>query len=80
MQILYIGLPEFLGGFLYTYLHPQLGADKVSGWSWQLITAIWYEGDELTVESSCQKIMKTFIVVWMFQLLLWTLLCNLMEM
>jgi hypothetical protein len=26
-----------------------LGVDKVSGWSWQLITAIGDEGDELTV-------------------------------
>jgi hypothetical protein len=34
IQILYIGLPEFLGRLLYTYLHPQLGVDKVSGWSW----------------------------------------------
>lgn len=49
MQILYIGSPEFLGGLLCTYLHPQLGADKVSGWSWLLITAICDESDELTV-------------------------------
>jgi hypothetical protein len=49
MQMLYIGLPKFLGGLLYAYLHPQLGVDKVSGWSWQLITAIGDEGDELTV-------------------------------
>ncbi len=49
IQILYIGLPEFLGRLLYTYLHPQLGVDKVSGWSWQLITAICDEDDELTV-------------------------------
>jgi hypothetical protein len=57
-----------------------LGADKVSGCSWQLITAICYEGDELTVWKQLSEDYEDFYVVWMFQLLLWTLLCNLMEM
>ncbi len=34
---------------LFTSLHPQLGADEVSGESWQLITAIHNEGDSLTL-------------------------------
>jgi hypothetical protein len=31
MQILYNGLPEILGGLLFTYPHPLLGADEGSG-------------------------------------------------
>jgi hypothetical protein len=34
---------------LYTYLHPLLGSDGVSGESWQLVTAICDEGDGLTL-------------------------------
>jgi hypothetical protein len=30
-QIVYNGLPEFLGRLLYAYLHPLLGADELSG-------------------------------------------------
>jgi hypothetical protein len=39
-QFLSDGSPENLGRLLYTYLHPLLGADEVSGYSWQLTTAI----------------------------------------
>jgi hypothetical protein len=31
----------------YTYLHPVLGADEVSGESWQLVSAIHDGGDGL---------------------------------
>jgi hypothetical protein len=31
MQIVYNGLPKFLGRLLYAYLHPLLGADELSG-------------------------------------------------
>jgi len=44
-QIVYNGLPKFLGRLLYAYLHPLLGADELSGWAWQLITAVCDEGD-----------------------------------
>jgi hypothetical protein len=30
-QIVYNGLPKFLGRLLYAYLHPLLGADELSG-------------------------------------------------
>jgi hypothetical protein len=30
-QIVYNGLPKFLGRSLYAYLHPLLGADELSG-------------------------------------------------
>jgi hypothetical protein len=30
-QIVYNGLPKFLGGLLHAYLHPLLGADELSG-------------------------------------------------
>jgi hypothetical protein len=30
-QIVYNGLPKFLGRLLYPYLHPLLGADELSG-------------------------------------------------
>ncbi len=42
---MYNGLPKFLGRLLYAYLHPLLGADELSVWSWQLITAVRDEGD-----------------------------------
>jgi hypothetical protein len=42
-------LQEILGGLLYTYLHPPLGADYVSGQSWHLMTGICDEGDSLTL-------------------------------
>ncbi len=42
---MYNGLPKFLGRLLYAYLHPLLGADELSGWAWQLITAVCDEGD-----------------------------------
>jgi hypothetical protein len=42
---LYDGLPELLRRFLYVYLYPLLGADEVSGSSWQLVAAIDDEGD-----------------------------------
>jgi hypothetical protein len=58
--------------------------------SWELIKLVVGLGSlsllfvmkvkNLQFESSSQKIMKTFIVVWMFQMLLWTFLCNLLEM
>jgi hypothetical protein len=41
------GLPGTLGGLVYEYLHPQSGADDISGESWQLVTAIHDEGDGL---------------------------------
>ncbi len=31
MQIVYNGLPKFLGRLLYAYLHPLLGVDELSG-------------------------------------------------
>jgi hypothetical protein len=31
MQIVYNGLPKFLGRLLHAYLHPLLGADELSG-------------------------------------------------
>jgi hypothetical protein len=31
MQIVYNGLPKFLGRLLYAYLHPLLGADELNG-------------------------------------------------
>ncbi len=40
---------QILGGLLFAYLHPPLGANEVSGYSWQLVTAICYEGDDLTL-------------------------------
>jgi hypothetical protein len=45
-------LGSFLGclnsrGSLYTYLHPSLGANEVSWESWQLVTAIHDEGQDL---------------------------------
>ncbi len=49
MQTLYNGLPEILGRFLYTYLHPLLGAGEVIGESWQAVTAVHDEGDGLTL-------------------------------
>jgi hypothetical protein len=52
-QIVYNGLPKFLGRLLYAYLHPLLGADELSGWSWQLVTAIHDEGDGLTL---CERL------------------------
>ncbi len=33
-------LLDILSGLLYTYLHLPLGADDVSGKSWQFVTAI----------------------------------------
>ncbi len=48
-RLLYNGLPEILGRFLYTYLHPLLGAGELSGESWQAVTAIHDEGDGLTL-------------------------------
>jgi len=30
-QIVYNGLPKFLGRLLYAYLHPLLGADELGG-------------------------------------------------
>jgi hypothetical protein len=41
--------PENSGQLLYTYAHPLLGADDVSGLSWPLVTAICDEGDGLTL-------------------------------
>jgi hypothetical protein len=49
MPIVYNGLPKFLGRLLYAYLHPLLGADELSGLSWQLITAVHDEGDSLSL-------------------------------
>ncbi len=48
-QIVYNGLPKFLGRLLYAYLHLLLGADELSGSSWQLITAVHDEGDGLSL-------------------------------
>jgi hypothetical protein len=31
MQIVYNGLPKFLGRLLYAYLHPLVGANELSG-------------------------------------------------
>jgi hypothetical protein len=47
MQILYSGLPEIFGRFLYDYLLSLLGAHAVSEWSQQLTTAICDQGDGL---------------------------------
>jgi len=52
-QIVYNGLPKFLGRLLYSYLHPLLGADELSGWSWQLVTAMRDEGDGLSL---CERL------------------------
>jgi hypothetical protein len=38
-----------MGRLLYTYLHPPLGADEISGYSWQLVMAIDGEDDGLTL-------------------------------
>jgi hypothetical protein len=45
MQMLYDGLPKILGGLSYAYHHILLGADGISGKSWQL----QYDGDGLTL-------------------------------
>jgi hypothetical protein len=49
MQILCSGLSKILDGLLYSYLHPQSVADEVTGWWWQVITAIHDGGDGLTL-------------------------------
>jgi hypothetical protein len=41
--------PKYWAGYMYTYLHPPSGADKVSKELWQLITAIRDKGDGLTL-------------------------------
>jgi len=41
--------PKYWAGYMYTYLHPLSGADKVSKELWQLITAICDKGDGLTL-------------------------------
>jgi hypothetical protein len=45
----YNGLPKFLGRLLYASLHALLGADELSGYSWQLVTAVRDEGDGLSL-------------------------------
>jgi hypothetical protein len=47
--MLYNGLSRFLARLLYTNLLLSSGADEVSGYSWQLITAIGDRGDGLTI-------------------------------
>jgi hypothetical protein len=49
----YNGLPKFLGRLLYAYLHPLLGADELSGYSWQLDTAVRDEGEGLSL---CERL------------------------
>ncbi len=44
-RCLYGGLPKILGGLSYAYHHILLGADGISGKSWQL----QYDGDGLTL-------------------------------
>jgi hypothetical protein len=39
--------------FFLLYLHPLLGADELSGWSRQLVTAVCDEGDGL---SPCERL------------------------
>jgi hypothetical protein len=43
------GLSRFLARLLYTNLLLPSGADEVSGYSWQLMTAIGDRGDGLTI-------------------------------
>jgi len=71
-EILYDGLPEILGGLLCTYQHLILGVDEVSGYWWQLATAISDQGDGLTIYEqlsqgyNCSHCHITFEVVLRF--------------
>jgi hypothetical protein len=40
-QIVYNGLPKFLGRLLYVYLHPLLGADE---FSWDTLPSLQHFG------------------------------------
>jgi aminopeptidase-like protein len=39
LQMLYNDLPKILSKLLYSYIHPPLAADEVSGLALQLVTA-----------------------------------------
>jgi hypothetical protein len=50
--------PKFWVGSLFTYLHPPLGANEVSGKSWQLVNAIHdEEGNGLTL---CEELLEGY--------------------
>jgi hypothetical protein len=52
---------QIAGRLFYTFLQLPAGADEVSRWSWQLMTAIHDEGDGLTLSDS--QVMTTLVVL-----------------
>jgi hypothetical protein len=66
---------KILPCLLHSYLHPPSGADEVSGYLWQLITAICDYGDGLTLceQNSegydCTHCCITCNMLWRFSLL-----------
>jgi hypothetical protein len=75
-QNLYKILPKFvLDCLLHSYLHPPSGVDEVSGYLWQLITAICDYGDGLTLCEQhsegydCAHCCVTCNMLWRFSLL-----------
>jgi hypothetical protein len=84
-------LPEILGGLLWTYMHRLLGADEVSGESWQLVNAIHDESDGLilcewhSLGYGCTQSCVSFGFsgserMIFFKLLLWSFPCNLINL